>query len=264
MFYHMHQEPAMSPRTAFRRPSQSGFTLVELAIVLMIIGLLIAGILRGQEVLNITRMNRTVKDVQSYIAAIHIFKEKYDGLPGDLRLATSRMPGCSTASNCVNGNGDGKVGTPNLLWIGGQQAVATENTQFWKHLALSNMITGVNPVTNTVAWGSSHPASPMGGGFTVIWSTQDPADPTGSAFNGALALRMHGDLVNGIVDQSPTVTPHQAAYIDRKLDDGFANQGTARGYAAGAAGPQAQQDCEAKYNEGNERILCIMGFVLAL
>lgn len=245
------------------RAAQGGFTLVELAIVLMIIGLLIAGILRGQEILNTARMNRTVKDIQAFSAAIATFHGKYDAMPGDMRNAQARVENCTVAlSSCYNGNGDGTVGTRVLLWIGGQQGITTENTQFWKHLALSKIIGGVNPQANTTMWGSSHPVASVGGGYTVVASMQDPSDPTGSAFNGALALRLHGDLTNAIVDQSPTLTPHQAAYIDRKLDDGFANTGTARGYAAGAAGPAAQAACETKYNESNEQILCIMGFVM--
>lgn len=69
------------------------------------------------------------------------------------------------------------------------------------------MISGINPIADAPEWGSSYPTTPVGGGFSVVTSIQDPGDPNGSAFNGALALRLHGDLVNVIVDQSPTLTP---------------------------------------------------------
>lgn len=84
---------------------------------------------------------------------------------------------------------------------------------------MTKIISGIEPSANTPVWGRSHPASPLGGGFTVVTTRRDPNDPTGSSFNGALVLRLHEDLNNAVVDQAVVVSPKQAAQIDRKMDD---------------------------------------------
>lgn len=239
---------------------QAGFTLVELAIVLMIIGLLIGGILRGQEILNNARISATIKQVTSYAGAVATFRDTYGTLPGDMSGAIGRIPGCISENSCLNGNGNGVIGTVTVVWIGGQQGNATENTQFWKHLALTKIISGVD-LSVTPIWGRSHPASPLGGGFTVVTTRRDPNDPTGSSFNGALVLRLHEDLNNPVVDQAVAVSPKQAAQIDRKMDDGIPNTGDVQSHAAGNAGGR-QALCEVAYDETTQEKLCTMAFLL--
>lgn len=240
---------------------QSGFTLVELAIVLMIIGLLIGGILRGQELLNNARANATARQVTAYIGALATFRDAYGAFPGDLANAQRRIPGCTTVNSCYNGNSDGVVGDLNLVWLGMPQPATTENMQFWKHLAMTKIIGGISPSASTSEWGRSHPTAPIGGGFSVITTRQDPGDPVGSSFNGALVLRLHGDLTNPIVDESGVASPQQAAYIDRKLDDGFPNRGSVQSFAAGINWNE-QPDCENEYRESNNKPICTMGFLM--
>lgn len=78
--------------------NQNGFTLVELAIVMTIIGLLIGGILKGQELMQNARVTATVAQVKSYESATFTFIDKYSALPGDLVTASERLPGCD--ENC--------------------------------------------------------------------------------------------------------------------------------------------------------------------
>ncbi len=96
------------------KKNESGFTLVELAIVLMIIGLLIGAILRGQELLESARITATLQQVKAYQGAIVTFRDTYGALPGDLRTALDRVPNCTAVNSCVNGNGDGMIGPPVL------------------------------------------------------------------------------------------------------------------------------------------------------
>ena len=239
---------------------QSGFTLVELAIVLMIIGILIAGILRGQELMDNARLGSIIKQVKGYEAAVYTFRQNYDSVPGDMRSAVGRVPGCDASSSCRNGNGNGILGSPVFIWQGGQQAIATENTQFWKHLALSHVITDVVPMANSPVWGRSHPVAPLPGGFSVITSQGSGA---ASVREGALILRLHGSVNNsGIIEEEPSLSPKQASYIDRKIDDGMPQTGDVQSRANGNGALVAP--CEESYAQTREDAFCVMAFLLAL
>src|ERR1700722_1138400 len=90
-----------------RLQQQKGFTLVELAIVLTIIGLLIGGILKGQQLITNARVTAQISQIKSVEAAATTFNDTYAGLPGDLATASVRLPatGCGGAV-CFSGNGD--------------------------------------------------------------------------------------------------------------------------------------------------------------
>ena len=83
-----------------KQTSQAGFTLVELAIVMIIIGLLIAGVLKGQELIANARVTSTVAQIKAIDAATSTFKDTYDSLPGDMTAPTTRLPNC-LAAPCV-------------------------------------------------------------------------------------------------------------------------------------------------------------------
>ena len=89
---------------------QAGFTLVELAIVMIIIGLLIAGVLKGQALIGNAKVTAQVAQVKAIDAATSTFKDMYSALPGDLLNATNRLPNCAGAPCNVAGNGDGSIG----------------------------------------------------------------------------------------------------------------------------------------------------------
>src|SRR5690606_39019262 len=97
-----------------------GFTLVELAIVMAIIGLLIGGVLKAEEMINQARVTRTVKHIQESTAAVAAFRDKYGQFPGDMANATQRLTGCggmTAAGNwCQNGNSDGHIGLGPLVY----------------------------------------------------------------------------------------------------------------------------------------------------
>ena len=90
-----------------KQTSQAGFTLVELAIVMIIIGLLIAGVL-GELIAN-ARVTSTVAQIKGIDAATSTFKDTYAALPGDMTAPTTRLPNCGAAPCSVAGNGDGKL-----------------------------------------------------------------------------------------------------------------------------------------------------------
>jgi prepilin-type N-terminal cleavage/methylation domain-containing protein len=92
--------------------AQAGFTLVELAIVMIIIGLLIAGVLKGQQLIGNAKVTAQVAQVKSIDAATSTFKDMYAALPGDISNASTRLPNCGAAPCATNGNGDGSVQGP--------------------------------------------------------------------------------------------------------------------------------------------------------
>ncbi len=199
-----------------------GFTLVELAIVMIIIGLLLGGVLKGQQLIENAKVTSIISQVKGYQAALNSFRDSYGAVPGDMRNATTRLQGCTAANNCNNGNGDSLVGLlGQALTV---NAIAEPETiQFWKQMALSDLITGVDPTAgitnNDLAWGSTHPASPIAGGFEFFYTTN-----LGYSTSTAHVLRLSNGGLSGTGADQPgagAMSPRTAANIDRKLDDGI-------------------------------------------
>lgn len=207
-----------------------GFTLVELAIVMVIIGLLIGGILKGQELLQSADIRAIISQVNGIGAASSTFFDKYGSIPGDINDATLKIRGCSAP--CGNGNGDGNVG--NLLdtnSLGRVQAGITampdvETSYFWKHLALADLIKEVDanaPIT-LPEFGVTHPKVSLGGGFEVATFSRSSGDWT-----TGLSLRYQNSLASQPYPQMAVITGRVAQEIDSKMDDGVPDIGRVAG-----------------------------------
>lgn len=180
---------------------QKGFTLVEIAIVLVIIGLLLGGVLKGQELINGAKI-KNLYNLKDQMATAYLnYYDRYNAFPGDDNLAQSNLNTTSTA----NGNGNGLIGG------GAQFGCAAGSTQescvAFEHLRLAGLISGA---------GRTNPKNPYGGSVVV-------SDQT---FNGTRAHWVQFDNV-----------PSDAAQIiDRKYDDGVYNSGSVQGSAAYTGG----------------------------
>ena len=233
---------------------QSGFTLVELAIVMTIIGLLIGGILKGQELMLNARVTATIAQVRSFESAATTFRDSFSALPGDLPNAAARLLGCNNACNpSAPTAGNSIVGLANWTNVSAwpMQAISptsvnsvpqVETILFWKHMLHADLISGVTPVVNTFVtpqWGVTHPQARINGGFIVGYAdgiSPPPGGVAGSNPSGlviAITASPSDDL-----DSTPGEKPMSAAkavLIDRKMDDGRPSSGFVQAYGVTAS-----------------------------
>ncbi|MDO9386167.1 MAG: prepilin-type N-terminal cleavage/methylation domain-containing protein [Thiobacillus sp.] len=181
-------------RSAMHHPNfprrQSGFTLIEIAIVLVIIGLLLGGILKGQELITQGRIRNVGNDFQSVTAAINLYQDRYRALPGDDAGAAARWTGTTS------GDGDGQIG-------GAYNSTtdADESRLFWHHLRLAGLVGGAATDTTQAV----------------------------NATQGRTGIQNGGLGLVGPIVCSNNLPAKIAQAIDAQFDDGDATTGTVRG-----------------------------------
>jgi prepilin-type N-terminal cleavage/methylation domain-containing protein len=211
--------------------SSKGFTLVELAIVLMIIGLLIGGILKGQELITNARIASSQTQVKAISAALITFQDSYGVLPGDITNPGTRLPSCATSFCTMAGNGNGMIGTVSNYHN-------DELNASWLHMNAAGLLSGINA---DASWTSAStgffvatapmPKFKMAGRVQMLY--------LGANWNYLAQLsNSAGYYLHSIanVDDEPTIQCGLIARYDIKFDDGLPNTGSVLLHPAHARG----------------------------
>jgi prepilin-type N-terminal cleavage/methylation domain-containing protein len=193
-----------------KNSSQKGFTLVELSIVLVIIGLIISSVLVGQDLIRSAELRATITQYEGFNSAVATFKGKYSGLPGDVAGATN-------FGFTGDGNGSGVLSTSTDLAADGAANVG-ENVNFWNHLGstgaslISGSYDGAAVAVATIA--ATLPAAKAGNYWGVY---------AASGVNYYIIGVLGGG--SGVYLTSDTLTPLDARGIDEKIDDAMPGRG---------------------------------------
>ncbi len=186
-----------------RKSRARGFTLVEISIVLMIVGLMLAGVFKGQALIDSARVRSMASEVSGIRSAWYSFQERYRALPGDFRSAGTQID-----SAAVSGNGNGKIDGN------------AERAGVWQQLSLAGFINGtfngeqagVGSASDVDCAPGSCPKNPFNGYYKIGYTAQaaDVDIPAHEIFTG-------NNIPVGIL-----------AELDRKLDDGEPTTGRFR------------------------------------
>jgi prepilin-type N-terminal cleavage/methylation domain-containing protein len=211
--------------------NQRGFTLVEIAIVLVIIGLLLGAILKGQELIENSRVKNAANSINSIKAAAYGYLDRYKSLPGDDgALARLQARGSAWTPVTVGGNADGSIGAAANPFA----APNAEHLGFWQHLRAAGFLTG-SPADTGVA---ALPKNAFGG-------------LTGVA---SLAAQL-GNFNTRVVCLSQ-VPGKAAAALDNQLDDGRPDGGSVRSTQQAGAGNTAPGAAAVNYSEDQRYTTC--------
>ena len=249
---------------------RSAFSLIELSIVLVILGLLVGGILGGQSLIRAAELRSVTTDYNKFQTALNAFRDKYNALPGDMPNATHYWTAvnptpatCQTtpspgAATC-DGNGDGHI-AEDALYHG------YESFRFWQHLSnaglMEGQFTGVAGSSGGLhsVPGTNVPGSKISGaGFSLYFLGSASADA--NYYDGNYKHAFHfGGVFNPTVTVAPIITPADAYGIDAKLDDGKPATGNIVSFKTTSVNPgcSTSDAAAADYAVGNTGNMCSM------
>lgn len=212
---------------------RAGFSLVELSIVLVILGLLTGGILAGQSLIRAAELRAVTTEYQRWHTAMHTFRDKYMGFPGDFRDATRFWGRFANVGTCVSnssaavatpgtcdGNGDGTLQRPAGASMSG------ERFQFWRHLALAGLVEGsYSGYTGTGGDDDADAGDNAPGGkiSTSAWhiNTITAGDDATIYYNVPYGISLlYGAATTNGRPHNPLLRAEEAWGIDTKMDDG--------------------------------------------
>lgn len=244
-----------------------GFSLVEMAVVILIIALIVAGVSAGSELIRQSNVRAVIADFNSYKLSYDNFVNRFQAVPGDFNRADTfwapGASGCAAAANTCNGNGDGRIAYSTTDAAGG----ISEVRLVWRQMFMAEMILGAVPqITNNTLSGNTFligttmqkssvenggyfisgisPAGRVVSAITSPWSATVTRNSVYFGAQSATAGDANGGLSAGVFD------PRDAFAIDEKIDDGFVSFGSFTGATTGIIRafngvnvPAAAQNC---------------------
>jgi len=199
--------------------NQSGFTLIEIAIVLVIIGLLLGGILKGQELINSAKVKNLATDFKNIPVFIYGYQDKFRALPGDDKQVTTHLTNATLATTPASSQGNGVI---DGAW---NSATATDETVlFWQHVRLAGLAPG-ETVVNVAVGNTYMPTNAVAG----------PIGITNSGTNNPITQPVATALKGSYIVCSDNIPGKFAKQLDITLDDGNTATGSLQVTVAGTA-----------------------------
>ena len=220
-----------------KKASQKGFTLVELSIVLVIIGLIVGGVLAGQSLITAAKIRAQMTQLDQFDAGFNAFRAKYDCLPGDCTLAQTPTFSQTTARTASATNG-GSVGDGNIDYSA-TVTTSDESLVAWNQLATVGVIAGTyEPVAANALPGTALPAG-KSAGYVMI-----------GGIGGTTFYNLAG--YNSSAASVPVIPANTAAAVDKKRDDGVSDTGSVRSLQSGVTLPFGEATSDAAANTGSD------------
>ena len=198
------------------KSQQSGFTLVEIAIVLVIIGLLLGGVLKGQELINSAKVKNLANDFRVVPSYVYAYQDKFKALPGDDVQVTAHVAASILATTPSGSVGNGVI---NGHW--NSSTNTDESRLFWQHVRLANLAAGPTDVTDA----TYAPKNAVSGALGI---------------NSAIAGQLQIAGMTGTYQVCSASIPGKfVKQLDVQMDDGNTATGSMRAVPDGSAIPFA-------------------------
>ncbi len=216
----------------------NGFTLIEIAIVLVVIGLLLGGVLKGQELIGNTKVKAYAADFRNIPVALYGYQDRLKALPGDDPNVVSHLAGATKAQMPVSSQGNGVIDGP---WDTTDST--NESCLFWQHVRLAGLAPGPTTVDCTSANSTYVPRNTNGGRIGI------------QSNKGLVTIT--GQIPGTYVVCSNNIPGEFVSRLDALLDDGDPQTGAVRAILQSAAPGPPSSSTVVSDNPANVFTVCM-------